>query len=59
MSIEFRTVDDRGVIYRVTDLFDRHGHATTDPELAVSCVIHTDECLWATTTDDVPIYTVH
>lgn len=53
-------IDQLGTIYEVAGMYDQFANDTLDPALAVSCVIALpDGRWWSTTTDDVPIYTVH
>jgi hypothetical protein len=60
MSIEYRTVDSRGNIYRVTDLFDQFGNETTNSAIAVTCVVRLDDDhWWSTEARRIPIYPVH
>lgn len=59
MSIRYLTVDYTGQVHPVTYLRDRHDRPTDDPVLAERCIIQVESDLIATTTDDLPIYTVH
>lgn len=53
------TFDSSGNMYDVPVMFDRCASRTDDPALAVSCVIDLGAMWHTTTTDNVPIYTVH
>jgi hypothetical protein len=54
------TIDQWGKIYEVTNLFDKLGNPTDDPQLASTCVIMLTPDQWLPqNADDVPIYTVH
>ena len=59
MSIEYRTVDCMGNVYRVTDLRDQFDKPTTDPAQAECCIVHSMNQQYATTTDECPVYAVH
>ena len=58
--IRYITIDWQGNIYEVGNLFDQFAKPTTDPELATSCVVKLADNAWhATSTEGIPIYTVH
>jgi hypothetical protein len=60
VGLRYITVDILGRIFEVTNLFDKHGNPTSDPQLASTCVICLSSNQWLPQdVDDVPIYTVH
>jgi hypothetical protein len=60
MTLKHITIDPLGRIYEVTNLFDKKGEPTCDPQLASSCVVMLSKTEWLPQdADDVPIYTVH
>lgn len=59
MSLEYRTVDAWGRILEVSHLRDCFDKPTKEPLLAERCVVKVEDQLFAMTTADVPIYTVH
>jgi hypothetical protein len=53
------TVDFMGNILPIAHMYDRFANETFDPALATACVVELPSGWWSTTTDDIPIYTVH
>lgn len=60
MSIRYITVDRFANVLEVTKMYDMFGEDTTDPGLAITCVVKLpDDRWWAATIEEVPVYTVH